>query len=126
MMLEQASLRTERVASLVMLACVVYGGLTGRSTEQHDIPGCVRYGVQCVESTPVPTQQLGTRTDITDIISQKCKKCKKCKKTKNFGLLPRSAKSAKSAKRKTRAQKKKIGLLPRSAKSAKSAKRAKK
>ena len=43
---------------------MVYGGPTGRSTEQQDTPGCVRYGVQCVDSTPVPTQQLSTRTDI--------------------------------------------------------------
>ena len=47
-----------------MFACIVYGGLTGRSMEQHGTPSCVRYGVQCVDSTPVPTQQLGTRTDI--------------------------------------------------------------
>ena len=49
---------------LDMFACIVYDGLTGRSMEQHDIPSCVRYGVQCVDSTPVPTQQLSTRTDI--------------------------------------------------------------
>ena len=70
MVLEQASPQAGSVgsptrsrydlASISLCLCVVYGGPTGRSTEQHDIPSSVRHGVQGGGSTPVSPLLLGT------------------------------------------------------------------